>query len=71
MLDGAAFVVWCAMLTNMLNAPVAELTMCKDDYLPQYFFNGGPLLVVSTLSRSISNFWPEMIIAMQGWGVLS
>jgi hypothetical protein len=56
MLDGAAFVVWCAMLTNMLNAPVAELTMCKDDYLPQYFFNGWPLLVVSTLSSSSSKF---------------
>jgi len=41
------------MLTNMLNAPVAELTACKDVDLPENFFNRGPLLVVSTLSHSI------------------
>lgn len=54
MLDSAAFVVRSAMLTNMLNAPVAELTMCKDVHLPQNFFNGESLLAVSTRSNSKS-----------------
>jgi hypothetical protein len=53
MLGSTAFVVRSAMFTNMLNAPVAKLTVSKCVHLSQNFFNGGSLLSVSTRSTLI------------------
>lgn len=41
--DGVALVSRCSMLANVLDAPVAELSMCDDVDLSQNFVDTRPL----------------------------
>lgn len=52
-LDRATLVMGGTVLTDMLNAPVAELAMCEYIYFPQYFFNCRSLLDISIRGRTV------------------
>lgn len=60
-LDRATLVMGGTVLTDMLNAPVAELAMCEYVHFPQYFFNRRSLLDISIRGRMVP-LWDSRIL---------
>jgi hypothetical protein len=54
--DDATLIGWRAMLTEMLDAPIAELTMRNEIYAVDHFFDGRTLLFLDAILEDVLNY---------------